>query len=128
MTKSTIKIFYIIAALFDGVLGLAFLLAPGKVFALLELEPPNHMGYIHFPAALLIVFALMFAAIARKPVENRNLIPYGIFLKISYCGVVLFHWVTSNVPFIWKPFFVVDLVFIALFFWTWKTLSGERNA
>lgn len=126
-SNSTIRFFYFIAALYDGVLGLAFLFFPTQVFARLELEAPNHLGYIHFPAALLLVFAILFVSIARNPVANHNLIPYGILLKISYCGVVLFHWVSSGVPSIWKPFFFADLLFIALFLWTWRVLSSQAS-
>ncbi|MDF1852939.1 MAG: hypothetical protein P1U85_19025 [Verrucomicrobiales bacterium] len=126
-SNSTIRFFYLIAALYDGVLGLAFLFAPTQVFAWLELEAPNHLGYIHFPAALLLVFAILFFSIARNPVANRNLIPFGILLKISYCGVVLFHWVSSGVPSIWKPFFFADLIFIVLFVWTWRVLSSQST-
>ena len=120
-----IRPLFALAAIYDAVLGIAFLLAPSGIFAWLDLAPPNHLGYIQFPAALLIVFAAMFAAIAMDPQRNRNLIPYGILLKISYCGVVLFHWVTSELPFIWKPFFVADIAFLIAFVWAWKSLSEE---
>ena len=28
-----------------------------------EVIPPNHYGYVHFPAALLIIFGLMFTGL-----------------------------------------------------------------
>jgi hypothetical protein len=80
------------------------------------------MGYVQFPAALLLIFALMFLAIARDPVGRRHLIPYGILLKVSYCGVVFFHWFTAGVPYMWKPFAVIDIVFLALFGWAYGSL------
>jgi hypothetical protein len=70
---------------------------------------------VQFPAALLIVFALMFIAIAREPVRNRNLIPYGILLKVSYCSIAFYHWSVGGIPGMWKPFAVFDLVFLILF-------------
>jgi hypothetical protein len=76
----------------------------------------------------IVVFAILYSAIARDPERNCNLILYGILLKISYCGVVLFHWVTSELPFIWKPFFVADLIFLALFFWARKTLCTSGGS
>ena len=42
-----------LAALYDGLLGLAFLAAPGRLFDLCQVTPPNHLGYVQFPAALL---------------------------------------------------------------------------
>jgi hypothetical protein len=117
---------FIIAAIYDGVLGLAFLFASEAVFQWFGVTPPNHPGYVQFPGALLIVFAVMFCSIARDPARNRNLIPYGILLKVSYCGVVLFHWLTAGIPGMWKPFCIFDFVFLILFAWAWKALSKKE--
>lgn len=118
--KRALKILFVVSALYDGLLGAVFLFASGPLFQWVGVTPPNHPGYVHFPAALLIVFAVMFLAIARDPVRNRNLIPYGILLKMSYCGVAMFHWFTAGIPVMWKPFCVADLVFLALFAWAWN--------
>jgi hypothetical protein len=117
-----ISLLFRVAAVYDGLLGLAFLFAGGAVFRWIDLTPPNHPGYLQFPAALLLVFSVMFLAIARDPAGNRNLIPYGILLKVSYCGVVLFHWLTTDLPWIWKPFCVLDFLFIVFFVQAWVIL------
>lgn len=121
-----IKLLFGVAALYDGILGVAFLLTPTQVFAWIDLPPPNHLGYVQFPAALLVVFALMFLMIALYPRENRTLIPFGILLKISYCAVVLHHWVSSDLPWIWKPFFFADLIFLALFACAWRATGKDQ--
>jgi hypothetical protein len=116
MKKTTaVSVLFVVAAAYDGLLGLGFLFAAGTVFQWAQVSPPSHLGYVQFPAALLIVFAIMFLAIAGRPRENRRLIPYGILLKVSYCGVAIYHWSTSGIPGMWKPFVVCDFVFIALF-------------
>lgn len=121
-TKSIVILFWIAAA-YDGILGAVFLVAPGALFAALNVTPPNHFGYVRFPAALLIVFALMFIAVAMKPAGNRNLIPYGILLKVSYCSVAFGYWFTQDIPFMWKPFAVIDLAFLVLFYLAYRTLA-----
>lgn len=128
--KSTrwIQILFTAGALYDGLLGGAFLFAGGAVFAAFGVTPPNHPGYVQFPGALLLVFALMFLAIARNPAKNRNLIPYGILLKISYCGVIGFHWLTHGIPGMWKPFAVFDFVFLLLFTWAWMAPAKSGDA
>jgi hypothetical protein len=126
-SRSLVPLLFCVAAIYDAILGTAFLLAPAQVFDWLDIPPPNHLGYVQFPGALLVVFALMYAAVARKPKENRNLIPYGILLKVSYCGVVLLHWVSSELHWIWKQFFIADFVFLALFVWAWRAI-GEKEA
>lgn len=126
-TKRGIAVLFIIAAVYDGLLGGAFLLAGARLFEWFGVTPPNHPGYLQFPAALLIVFAAMFAAIARDPFRNRNLIPYGILLKVSYCGVIIFHWMTTGLPQMWKPFCVADLIFLILFAWALTAMKREAS-
>jgi len=120
---SRISILFYAAALYDGGVGLGFLFNAARLFEWLGIPPLEHYGYIHFAAALLVVFALMFLAIARKPAENRNLVPYGILLKVSYCSVVFYHWLTGGISDIWKPFAFADLAFLALFVWAYVELG-----
>lgn len=110
-----IKPFFIIAALYDGILGILFLIIPMQIFNIAKITPPNHIGYVQFPAALLIVFSIMFFNIAKDPKANRNLILYGMLLKLSYCSVVFFHWIGGNIPFIWVLFGFFDLAFLIMF-------------
>ena len=74
-----------------------------------------------------MVFGLMFAAIARRPRENRNLIPYGILLKVSYCGVAGYHWLVTGIPALWKPFVVIDLVFLVLFLLAYRSWADPNG-
>lgn len=124
-TKRVLKGLFFVAALYDGLFGAAFLLFSNALFEWFGVMPPNHLGYVQFPAALLIVFAIMFLAIAVNPVKNRDLILYGILLKVSYCGVILSHWLTGGIPDMWKPFCICDLVFLAAFVWAWVVLRKE---
>jgi hypothetical protein len=78
---------------------------------------------VQFPAALLVVFALMFLAVARDPERNRNLIPYGILLKVAYCGIVTYYWIVTGVPDMWKPFAAADFAFLVGFAWAYAALG-----
>jgi hypothetical protein len=123
--KGAIQALFAVAAIYDGVLGLLFLFASDWVFDSFGVARPNHMGYVQFPAALLVTFGLLYLAIARNPKENRNLIPYGMLLKVSYCSVVFWHWLKTDIPFMWKPFAVTDLVFLVLFAVVYAQLRKE---
>jgi hypothetical protein len=118
-----ISALFLLAALYDGVLGAAFLAAPGAVFRHWNVTPPNHFAYVQFPAALLLVFALMFVEVARDPRAHRDLIVYGILLKLSYCGLAFWYWFTTDIPGLWKPFAVIDLVTAGLFAWSYAVLG-----
>jgi hypothetical protein len=123
MKKPLIVILFLIAALYDGLLGAAFLFRAEALFEWFAVPPPNHFGYVHFPAALLLVFGLMYLAVALSPQHNRNLIPYGMLLKVSYCGVIGYHWLTTGIPDMWRPFVFYDLIFLALFAWAYHVLG-----
>ncbi len=128
-TAKWIPALFWIAALYDGVLGLLFIIAPGYPYELFGVTPPNHMGYVQFPAALLLIFALIFINIARDPVANRGLIIYGILLKAAYCGVCGWYWIATGLPGMWKPFCIVDLLMGLLFILAYGKLpaAGSRR-
>ena len=81
---------------------------------------------MQFPAALLLIFGVMFAAIARDPVANRGLILYGILLKVAYCSVTGSNWLATDIPVIWKPFVVIDVVMGVLFVWAYVSLGKVK--
>ena len=126
-TKQMISILFSLAAAYDGVLGLVFLLVPSVIFQRFEVAPPNHFGYVQFPALLLLIFAWMFASVALAPDKNRNLIPYGIALKVAYCGIVFYYWSTVDIPYIWKPFAVLDFFCIILFVLAFVVLKKRTS-
>jgi hypothetical protein len=120
-----IPVLFAVAAVYDGVLGLIGLFAMEWLFRTFGVTPPNHPGYVHFPSALLIVFAVMFIAVARNPAKHRDLIVYGMLLKVSFFGVVFYHWAAAGLPNMWKPFAVADLVFFVLFAWAYARLQSR---
>ena len=120
-----VRFLFVLAALYDGVLGVVFLVVPWYPFERFDVTPPNHWGYVQFPAALLIVFAIMFLRIAQNPSGNRLLIPYGILLKVAYCGVAFYYWTTSGLPWMWQPFAVLDVAWALLFAWAYGVV-GKR--
>ena len=127
MNLPTIRALFAMAALYDGALGTAFVVAPSVLFSRFDITPPNHLGYVQFPAALLLVFALMFLHIARDPRKHAPLIPYGMLLKVAYCSVAFVYWLSEDIPWIWKPFALIDLAMLALFAWAWQSLKRTRT-
>ncbi len=114
------------AAVYDGILGALFLVAPGSVLARFGVPPPNHFGYVQFSAALLLIFAWMFADIARQPAEHRALIPYGVAMHLAYAGVVIWYWASSGLPDLWKPFAFFDLAWAGLFAMAYHSLAARK--
>jgi hypothetical protein len=112
------------SAFYDGVLSIVFLFFGPMLFDYFGIERPNHLGYLHFPALLLCLFAIMYWRIATDPVKFRELIPYGIGLKVSYCTVAFYHWATGGIPAMWIPFAWIDLVFLIVFVQAWRKVRS----
>ena len=116
----TVTTLFLVAAIYEGLLGLAFLFMAGPVFRWADITPPNHMGYVQFPGAILIIFGLMFLSIADSPRERRKLIPYGVMLKVAYVLIVGCHWIGAGVPTLWLVFAGIDVVFAFAFIWAYR--------
>jgi hypothetical protein len=129
MNIAWIRPLFILAGVYDGLLGIAFVFAPLAIFQWYGIEPPNHLAYVQFPALLLILFAGLFFQIAARPYANRHLIPYGIGLKASYCGTAFYYQRTEGIPEMWIPWAWADLAFLVAFVIAWYTLkrSGSKE-
>lgn len=115
MNGTFIKALFVSAGIYNGGLGLVFLFLAPTIFSRFGITPPNHYGYIVFPALLMIVFAAMFFRIASAPARYRDLIPYGVGLKAAYAGTVFWYQLQGNVPSMWVPLAWVDTAFLILF-------------
>lgn len=115
MTLPVVRLVFAIAGVYDLLIGLVFLFFGPQIFDATEVPYPNHWAYLQFSALLVMVFGIMFFAVAHDPVGNRNLMLYGMLLKLSYTGLVAYYWVTTDCPLLFKPFAIIDGVMFVLF-------------
>ena len=125
MTPALIRALFAVAGLYDLVIGLAFLLFGARIFDAAGVPHPNHWAYLQFSALLLIVFGMMFFAIARDPVANRNLMPFGMLLKGCYSGLTAYYWITTDCPLLFKPFAIIDAAMLVLFVLAYRRPSTQ---
>ncbi len=71
----------------------------------------------------MLIFAAMFFRIASDPLKNRELILYGIALKVAYCGTIFWYQFTQGIPFMWIPLAWADILFLVIFLFAWKSLA-----
>jgi len=124
MNIKTIKNLFIVAALYDLILGVLFLAAFKQIYAFFNIALPNHDGYVQFAACLVAIFGIAFWFVAQDPVRNRDIIKLGILLKLSYCSVAFYHNAMGNLPSIWLPFAWFDLIFLVLFVMAIRSLKS----
>lgn len=127
MSSSAGRWLFGIAGIYDFAIGLVFLLAGPQLFAANGITAPNHWAYIQFASLMLIIFGCMFFAVAHDIRANRNLIPFGMLLKISYSGLAGYYWATTGIPTLFKPFAIIDIVMLVLFVVAYRTTIGPAK-
>lgn len=125
MAIAKVRLLFAIAGTYDFVIGGVFLFFGTQLFDAAKVPQPNHWAYIQFGALLLMVFGTMFFAVARDPVANRNLMPYGMLLKLCYSGLVAYYWVTTDCPLLFKPFAMIDATMLVLFFVAYRRCPAQ---
>ncbi len=115
MKSDWVRPMFLVAAIYDLVLGIVFLVGYKPLMARLGMELPNHAGYILLPAALITIFGVGFWMIYRAPRRNRDIIKMGILFKFAYSGIVLWFYSRGEMPVLWAVFAAIDLVFLLLF-------------
>jgi hypothetical protein len=128
MSLSTTRLLFAIAGGYDFIIGVAFLGFGPQLFDATNVPHPNHWGYLQFASLMLMIFGLMFCAIASDPIAHRNLIPYGMLLKLSYVAVVSYYWATTDVPLLFKPFAIIDAAMFILFVMAYRALAQPQSA
>lgn len=123
MKLSWIKLVLAASGIYDAVIGAAFLFGASALFRAFHVTPPNHDGYIRFPALVLLIFAVMFFRAATDPVARRDVLLYGAALKLSYFGLVFWYYFRGGVPAMWIPFAWADVAFFTLFVMGWRGVS-----
>ena len=126
MTLPAIRLLFLIAGVYDFVIGLTFLFFGSPLFESAGVPQPNHWAYIQFGSLMLMIFGAMLLAIAASPHANRNLIPYGILLKLSYTALCGYYWITTDCPTLFKPFAVIDAVMLVLFYLAYRKLPALK--
>jgi hypothetical protein len=105
----------VVAGIYDFVLGLVYLLAYQPIYEHLGVALPNHPGYVQLNAIFVLIFGLGFLLVARAPERNRDIIKLGVLLKLSYSGLVLTYYFMGNMPWMWVPWAIIDLLFMLSF-------------
>jgi len=122
------RTFFIVAAVYDLVLGAAFFLFYGPIWELLELELPNNTAYIHLTAAFVFVQGVGYWIVARNPMANRGIVQMGLAYKFAFAALSFFFLSIGELLLV---SFLVFGILVALFligFWWFLSQAREEPA
>ena len=105
--------FFLFAAIYDGLLGLAFFLFYTHIYAWFGITLPNHPGYVQLPALFIAIMGLADYYVYRNIMRNRDIVKIRILMKLAYSLSCFSHYFFGSLPTLWVNIAVFNFVFLA---------------
>ena len=110
------KLLFLIAAIYDLVLGLAFLFFYKLIYQTLNIPLPQYPAYISLSAAFVFVLGIAYYMVYQNLYANRDLVKIGTIYKVAYALVVFYYFFFETLPHnSFLIFGFIDLIFLGLF-------------
>lgn len=121
---------FLVAAIYDLVLGIAFTLFHIPVFEMVGVTPPGS-GYVPLLGSFLFVIGVAYYLIWRGDLyQQRDLILVGTLYKLAYSAIAFIYWAIGDIPHVLfaAVFGVADVIFFVLMLECWMFLGRSRMA
>lgn len=114
---SFFRILFLVAAIYDLILGIVFFFFYRPVYAYFNISLPVYPMYLQMAAAFVIAMGVGYYFIYKNLYRNIDLVKLGIVYKFVYSGLTSYFYFADlgNVIFFW--FAIIDAIFLALFVW-----------
>jgi hypothetical protein len=119
------RTFFLVAALYDMVLGIGFFFLFGPIFSALGIALPNNTSYIHLTAAFVFVQGVGYWFVYQDMTANPGIVKQGIVYKAVFAGLGLYYLAIGQLlhP-IFLAFAVADAAFLIGFWLYLRRTSG----
>ncbi len=116
MDVSFWKPFFLVAALYDAILGLVFFFFYDPLFHALGIKLPYNTSFIHITTAYIFVQGLSYWFVSRNPVRNVDIVIVGIVYKAIFSGLAFYYLAIGQLlTTFFLIFAVVDIGFLVAF-------------
>jgi len=110
------RILFLIAALYDFILGFIFFAFLRFFFEdLFRIPYPLYPAFFQAAAAFVFVMGVGFYFVYRNMYRNIDIVKVGIAFKLVYTGLAFYHVFVEGMPWIFSVFGFLDLIFIVFF-------------
>ena len=88
--------FFLVAALYDIILGAGFFLLYVPLFDILGIALPNNISYIHLTAAFVFTQGVGYWFVYQEPVANRGIVKIGVVYKFMFSALAAYYLVIGD--------------------------------
>jgi hypothetical protein len=123
------RILFLIAALYDFILGFVFFAFLRFFFEdIFKIPYPLYPAFFQASAAFVFVMGVGFYFVYRNMYRNIDIVKVGIVFKIFYTGLAFYHVFVKGMPWIFSVFGFLDLIFIVFFVFFLLAVRREVQA
>ncbi len=117
-TMSRFRLLFLVSAVYDMALGLAFFFLYEPLFEWLGMALPPHVAYIQLSAVFVFVQGLGYGLVWLDPLPNLGIVRVGIAYKAGYSALAAYYLLTDQIPAMFFAWFgLFDLLFFVGFVW-----------
>lgn len=115
--ESCFKTLFLVAAIYDFILGLLFCFFYRPIFSFFNITIPTYPSYLQMAAAFVIAMGVGYYFVYRNLYRNIDLVKLGVVYKAVYSGLTGYFYFAdiANITFFW--FAIIDAIFLVLFVW-----------
>ncbi|MFH1053588.1 MAG: hypothetical protein V1740_04205 [Candidatus Woesearchaeota archaeon] len=121
------KYLFLIAAIYDLVLGILFFLYYKQIYNLFNITKPVYPMYLQLSAAFVIAMGVGYLFIYLNMYRNIDLVKLGIVYKVVYSGLTSYFYFNNmaHVLFFW--FALIDVIFLVFFVWFLNHANKDKR-
>jgi hypothetical protein len=110
------KPFFLIAGLYDLLLGVVFFISGEGILDWIGMELPPHIAYIQLAAVFIAVQGLSYLLVWTSPPRYLGLVMIGVVYKLAYSGLALWYIIVGELPSaFFIPWAIIDVIFLVGF-------------
>lgn len=110
------RAFFLVAALYDLLLGLAFVTFGEQILGGIGMELPPHVAYIQLAAVFIFVQGFSYLLPFFDPLGNLGIVRVGVVYKAAYAGLALWYLAIGALPSaFFIPWAIIDVGFLVGF-------------
>ncbi len=110
------RILFLIAALYDFILGFIFIAFLRFFFEdIFKIPYPLYPVFFQAAAAFVFVMGVGFYFVYRNMYRNIDIVKVGIIFKLVYTGLAFYYVFFEGMPWIFSVFGFLDIIFIIFF-------------
>jgi len=118
---------FLIAALYDIILGLLFFFFYRQVYGFFNITLPDYPMYLQMAVAFVLAMGIGYYFVFKNLYRNVDLVKLGIVYKAVYAGLTTYFYFANlaHVVFFW--FAIIDFIFLLLFVWFLSYAKKDRR-